>query len=59
MLGTGTDFFQQHHCTWSAAFVERTREPVAADDVPVTVMVYAPGGVPELPVLMLLPLHAT
>ena len=37
--------------------VERTSEPLAVDDVPVTVMVYAPAGVPELPV-MLLPPHA-
>ena len=56
--GNGPDFVE-HHCTCSVVLVERTSEPLAADDVPVTVMVYAPAGVPELPVMLLLPPHAT
>jgi hypothetical protein len=41
--------FPRPHCTWSVVLVERTSEPVAAPDVPVIVMVYAPVGVPWLP----------
>jgi hypothetical protein len=49
----------QSHCTWSVVLVERTSEPVEGDDVPVTVMVYAPAGVPGLPPLLPLPPQAT
>lgn len=54
----GPDFVE-HYCTCSVVFVERTSEPVAGDEVPVTVMVYGPAGVPKLPVILLLPPHAT
>jgi hypothetical protein len=39
--------------------VERTSDPVAAPEVAVTVMVYAPAGVPRLPMLEPPPPQAT
>src|ERR1017187_5805416 len=48
------------YCTVSVVLVERTSEPVAAPEVPVTMMVYAPAGVPRLPTpLVLSPPQAT
>lgn len=41
------------HCTVSVVGVVCTNEPV--EYVPVTVIVYAPAGVPLLPVIVVLP----